>query len=178
MNDKIVAYIRQYRDIYTREAITARLVKAGYNEADINTAFEHLETEPDKPKLIVIDEPRRELEQDFDEVLGVNKRKNDARSWWDSGWLGFLVFVIGAPLAVGLMTNYSSALIFFGVSGVLLLGLLLPKTLEKEYPHFADGIRYAFRTLILLFVVLPFLDIVVIFGICLVDIFGIQPPFS
>jgi hypothetical protein len=167
MNDKIVAYIRQYRDIYTREAITARLIKAGYDEADINVAFEHLEVEPDKPQLIVIDEPRREVQGDIDEVLGVDKRKNDAAAWYDSALTGFLVYVIGSVLGVGLLTLISAGLTFLAVGGTLFLGLVLPSTLEKESPQFAQGIKYGFRTLVVLFIVLPSLGVLVIFGLCM-----------
>lgn len=46
MNENILNYIRQYRNIYTREAVTGELLKAGYQPADIESAWQTIEAGP------------------------------------------------------------------------------------------------------------------------------------
>ncbi len=52
MNENILRYIQQYRQTYTREAITEQLTRAGYNLAEIEAAWVVLEAgtvPPDQP---------------------------------------------------------------------------------------------------------------------------------
>lgn len=46
MNENILNYIRQYRNIYTREAITGELVRAGYQPSEIEAAWQSIEATP------------------------------------------------------------------------------------------------------------------------------------
>lgn len=45
MNESILNYIRQNRSTYTREAITGELLKAGYNPAEVEAAWQAIEAE-------------------------------------------------------------------------------------------------------------------------------------
>src|SRR5689334_13158337 len=100
MQDKIIEYIRQNRDIYARTEITEQLMKTGYDEADIEAAFKQLDEQKDKRDSVVIDEPPRKFfkaQGAFDHLTSISKRKNGAQTWWDSTPLGFLIFFIGTP---------------------------------------------------------------------------------
>jgi hypothetical protein len=170
MQDKIIEYIRQNRDTYTRKAITEQLINTGYSEFDIEAAYKQLDEEEDQRDFIVIDEPPRRpfrSQAISDRTVDISKRKTDAPVWWDSTAFGFVGFLIGTPAIILILGAWAPQLALITVIGVLFLALFLPSVLEENSPRLADGVKYAARTLFVLFIVLPFIAGVIIAGICI-----------
>jgi hypothetical protein len=153
-NDNIQKYIQQFiqenRRVYTREAITDKLVEAGYSANDIDDAYEALGIGWD-----VEDKP-----------------KNDPDNWRSArvDTRGFLLMFPGIPLItyILMLLSYRLAPYFMlaGVAATFAARIIVPNRMRQN-PGFVKGIVYGFRTLIILYVVLPIVAGVVLFGICI-----------
>jgi hypothetical protein len=141
MNDEIEKYIWANRATYSREAITAELLKQGYSEADINTAWKALSNENS----------------------GIVKR----REFWNI----LYAFLLGVPLVDGLIALFVKVLAGFNTAfslslflfiAALLIGLNISIYLWQKKPVIARGLLAG----VLLSLVLPFIPVIIIGGIC------------
>ena len=158
-------YIEENRDTYRADVIRAKLLDAGHHRDEINSAFAALGMDVEKGKN-----------------NGSASKSNKAGSgnWRDAptnaGY--FLLFFPLIPVvayflplfAYGLTNNDSVGFGSFSLIalGTLLAGTFLPMRLKHTNPSAAKGIMYGFRTLLVIFVVLPILGICTLWGICIV----------
>jgi hypothetical protein len=170
MDEQIIEYIRQHQDTYTREAITTQLVTAGYDQADIEAAFKQVDSDG-TDDFAGVDKSKRKSQ------MSDSKSKQAPMTWWDSKGLGFLLFVISVPAITAIPLTFHIELYRAGINGSLfaltsaalvILGLFLPSLLKSTAPQFGTGVKYALLTLFVVFIVLPFIALVVITGICIV----------
>ena len=153
-NDSIQKYVQQFIQenykIYTRDAITNKLVEAGYSTNDVDDAYEAL-------------------------GLGWNtdeKPKHDPSDWRSArvDARGFLVMLPGIPLLtyILMLLSYRLApyIMMAGIAAFLAARIILPNRMRHR-PDFVKGVIYGFRTTIVLFVILPIVAAVALFGICI-----------
>jgi hypothetical protein len=153
-NDSIQKYVQQFiqenHKIYTRDAITNKLVEAGYSTNDVDDAYDAL-------------------------GLGWNtdeKPKHDPSDWRSArvDARGFLIMFPGIPLLtyILMLLSFRLAPLFMwaGVIAVFAARIILPNRM-RENPGFVKGVIYGFRTTIVLFVILPIVAAVALFGICI-----------
>lgn len=80
---------------------------------------------------------------------------------------GFLFFLPGS-LVLALLLNFLwphsgiGVLVFFGTP----LAMIIPFVIRKSRPNLSRGMRYGFGVWFLIFIVLPFLGVTVLQGIC------------
>jgi hypothetical protein len=179
MDEKIIEYIRQNQDTYTRKAITTQLINSGYQEADIEAAYLQLETEAHQSDSVEVDEPQSQA-QPRKQKQETAKVKDEPKTAWDSKALGFFLVVIVVPVVMYLVPilgylahinrwNIDPNLSFRITAGVWLSSLALffvPSLLESRAPQFATGVKYATRTILVVFVALPCVGAVIIVGTC------------
>jgi hypothetical protein len=153
-NDSIQKYVQQFiqenQKIYTRDAITNKLVEAGYSTNDVDDAYDAL-------------------------GLGWNtddKPKHDPSNWRSArvDARGFLIMFPGIPLLtyILMLLSYrlSPYIMMAGIVAFLAARFILPNRMRHR-PDFVKGIIYGFRTTIVLFVILPIVAAVALFGICI-----------
>jgi len=142
MSEDILKYIRANWSTYSREAITAELLKQGYSQEDIDNAWKTLSSEGSIPV----------------------KR-------WDF-WLALLAFYPGVQVVVGLLSllikasaggsnTISFVIVSFPVATTI--GLLVSVYLWQKKPVVAKGLLAG----VILSFVIPFVPIFIILGICL-----------
>jgi len=153
-NDSIQKYVQQFIQenykIYTRDAITNKLVEAGYSTNDVDDAYDAL-------------------------GLGWNtddKPKNDPHDWRSArvDARGFLIMFPGIPLLtyILMLLSYRLAPYFMmaGIAAILAARFILPNRMRHR-PDFVKGIIYGFRTNVILFIVLPTVTSLAVLGICI-----------
>lgn len=156
-NDSIQKYITQFiqenQKIYTRDAITEKLIEAGYSANDIDEAYEALGIG----------------------WGGLDKPKHEAMAAvgdWRSAkadWRGFLIFFPGIPILVyALFRKAQFFTLTYPYAIVFLMGTFLPMVVKNTNPGFAKGMIYGFRTSIVLFLILPIVAIALLWGYCMV----------
>jgi hypothetical protein len=147
----IEKYIREHQGRYTRASIFDKLVAAGYSELDVRDAFER-------------------LNMDVSEKEKVSVPKYTSYDTVSANPLGFLLFFPLIPLVVyfAMIVNYRVfEYIVFIYIAVFLFGTFFPMSIKQSNPSMAKGMIYGFRTLLVLFVVLPIVGLAVLWGICM-----------
>ena|SRR5688572_11684314 len=158
-NDSIQKYVQQFiqenQKTYTRDAITNKLVEAGYSINDVDDAYD---------------------------ALGLGwgvKGESDYQAKPISGdWrnasadpVGFVIFFPCIPILGYILLMFvqtiGAILLIYGT--VFLLGTFLPMAAKSSNPSLAKGMIYGFRTLLVLFLCLPVVGIAVLWGICMVS---------
>jgi hypothetical protein len=178
MNPDLIQYIRQNRDIYTREAIDRQLLNAGYNPADVEAAWNAVEAEsPLQPGAEGI--PRPPGSRWGDDTAPVQQPEQVTRSprfWALLGGiilasyvpLGLLFwYIITTPQFEGVGTTSTFLLVLVGVLqlAALIAGLMLFNRPDQRPT--ALGLLIG---LLMADIVLPFIALCIFFGICVVQL--------
>lgn len=147
MSQELIRYIRENRGAYTNEAISRSLLDAGHDPAAIETAWQVVES---------------------DEVEA-STAPNRSLFWTPSFWLTFLGYpavLIGIAALVGYLgaPEYAGLILVagLGIAGITALGLVI----AQRRLAVAAGLGGA----LLLLVLIPFVLLVIVAGICLVSV--------
>ena len=146
------SYIAENKDVYTREIIEQKLIDAGYTYEDINQAY--IASGYDFFDEMSIGEP--------------GKQRNVSASA-----KGFLIFFpgLGILFALSVLLLPPISMIVFLL--IILAGLIMPRRVRATDPGLAKGYTYGFRAFLVVFVCLPFIAFVILFGICIASFSGI-----
>ncbi len=180
MNERILEYIRQYRGIYTREAITRQLINNGFTAEQVEEAWKTVEAAsgptaglPEYNPPSYAPPPPGSGPANFQ---GFPPGANYGRPYQprprlrnnSQFWLALIGVIFGLPIVAGVLsyfagsyTAYPSALVTIGV---LVAGIYYS---NKNYA-LSRGLLYGLLVVVVLPMVLGFIAIVIIFGICLV----------
>lgn len=177
MSDDVVRYIEQNRNIYTREAIDKQLLGAGYTAVQIAAAWRTIEPPggeviPDAPDAAALSR------WDAPSNAPIEKRRPVATTFLFWGILaGFIILSYALPLglfylagtvdpAAGNQINTVALVLFV----VLQLGALIggAMSLNRNRPR-AMGLLIG---VLMVIVVLPFVSVAVLFGICVASLSG------
>jgi hypothetical protein len=182
MNERALQYIRQYRGIYTREAISQQLIANGISPAEIEGAWQAVEAEATAtPGLPDYAPPSygpptggpgaggqyyNLPPQGYGRPFQPRPRLRNNPQFW----LTFIAFVIGVPL-LGLLLLYLSTNVGTYL-GYLIYGVLIAAGVGAVYYKdknwaVSRGLLYGLITVIVVPAVAAFVYVVVIFGICL-----------
>jgi hypothetical protein len=178
INPNIIQYIRQYRSVYTREAIDRQLAAAGYDPAEVEQTWWLLENEmptTDAPPEAMPPMPGSRWGDDPAHDPPKSRRFANTPAFWFT-LLGFIVLSYGLPILLGWLlslnfdTQRNAGLFSTATFGLLQLGgivggLLL---LGRRRPA-AMGLLIGVLTVV---VVLPIVSFCILFGICLVGFGG------
>lgn len=164
MNPELVAYIRENRDRYTREAITRHLVGAGHAPEDVEAAWAAVEEEalPDSPPAGGVVEP--EPGAAAVEVPVAARRSVWREPLFYATAIGFVIFYLGGSallIAVasdspGIFAAFSSLVPLIAlVTGIVLVAINRART-----------VGWGLLAGIALLLLLGFIGVVIIAGIC------------
>jgi hypothetical protein len=148
MDLEVINYIREHRDTYTREAITARLLEAGHSQETIDAAWRQI---VDPAQAAAPSEGAASAEPPI-------LRQPHF-------WLALLGYVVGLLLLTNILNviNLLVGLVFY--AGALLFGFLYPIIRFERSRAVALGFLCGLVVVIVLLVVSP--------GLCTVAIEGI-----
>jgi hypothetical protein len=153
-NDNPKAYIRRFilqnSHIYTRHIIEQKLREAGYSIADIEAAYDSLRY-PTHPAPV--DTGSRSVST-------------------EPNLIGCLVFFPGVPVLIFLLASMGSGLEGIAYIGAIIAGFVVPSMVKHNNPGLAKGMIYGFRTFLVLFVILPIVALLVLWGICIMSYNG------
>jgi hypothetical protein len=185
MNERALQYIRQYRGIYTREAITQQLIANGIPPEEIEEAWQAVEAGANSTPGLPNYEPPT-----YAPPSGTSAGSPGGGQYYNlppqgygrpfqprprlrnnpQFWLTFLGFVIGTPL-LGLLlvylSNRFSSFFAYLIYAVLVgagVGAIYYK--DKNWAV-SRGLLYGLITVIVVPVVAIFVFFVIIFGICI-----------
>lgn len=139
-------YIKENRDTYTADVIRLKLLEAGYDRHEIREAFKALGM-AGSSKVIIEGDWRSAPVNPF----------------------GFLIFFPVLPLFGYILSVIFNDISWFGLVyfSTLIAGFIAPIYVKRRNPSMAKGMIYGFRTFLLVFVCLPIVAGLVIFGICI-----------
>ncbi|MDQ3328487.1 MAG: hypothetical protein M3506_08205 [Chloroflexota bacterium] len=147
MSQEIIRYIRENRGAYTNEAISRSLLDAGNDPAAIEAAWRAVES----------GEPQARTARERSIVR--------TPSFWLT-LLGYPAALIGLAILVGYLGAPEYALLLIvaglGIAGITALGLVI----ARRGLAVAAGVGGA----LLLLVLIPFVLLVIVAGICLVSV--------
>lgn len=156
MNNHIVHYILQNRQRYTREAIDRELQKAGFPPEQIAAGWQAVESGYVPPPPGAFNGP----------PLQQRPPRYSSNPWF---WIMLLGYAILVPTIGALLIGYNlQNLVVFYLAAVLIgtvVGLVM---LDKRNRPAARGLLWGLLTLVIVFVVLPFIAFVIIAGVCIV----------
>ncbi len=163
-NPEIVRYIRENREMYTREAIDRNLTEAGHSEPDIAAAWQDAES-ADTPTPQAVDRWGEPLHQS-PQSQGRERRRGEKVFTTLAYWASFLGFVVGIVALTALLSYFipEAAAIFFLLA--LLGGFIACVLLLRKNQPVAFGLASALVVVFLL----PFLAIVIFAGICIAQL--------
>lgn len=185
MNERALQYIRQYRGIYTREAINQQLIANGIAPAEIEEAWQAVEAEATAtPGLPDYAPPS------YGPPPGISGGPGPGGPYYNlppqgygrpfqprprlrnnpQFWLTFIAFIIGVPLlGLGLLYLSNNVGIYFGylIYGLLVAGGVGAVYYKDKNWAVSRGLLYGLITVIVVPVVATFVFVVIIFGICL-----------
>jgi|GEM_PF-4177253 len=156
-NDQIQRQVQQFikenQATYTRDAITRKLLDAGYSIHEIDAGFEALG--------IGWEGAQKEKMKNYADLKYGDWRLANTNP------LGFLIFFPGVPILM-----YFVAFVEPGLSGLLYLatilaGFFIPMFIKNNDPDLAKGMIYGFRTFLVLFFCFPIVAVGVLWGICM-----------
>lgn len=165
MNPEVVRYIVRYRGTYTREAITRALEGAGHPRAEIDAAWASVESGVLPPPPPGEPEPAAwEVEGETRE-RGLVRRGLSRPSFWVT-FLGYIAALAAVPFLLGALgTPEGGAL--FALAWLLggLVAAIILVVRRRDSP-----VALALGSALLLVAVLPFVLIVILAGICVVQL--------
>jgi hypothetical protein len=172
VTSEIERYIRENRDRYTREAIERSLREAGHEQAAIDAAWAEVE----RDATPAADEPAGVVAADATSVAVVQPRSsraqvlNDSRFWVTAVVTAAIVGGVPWALAAGLQDANAGA-IFGLIAAVVVVIAAVTLLIMREARAIAFGLLGGLALLIGIFallLVIAFIFIVIIAGICLV----------
>lgn len=171
MNPELLRYILDNRDRYTREAIDASLLSAGYNRDQIEEAWSAAEAgvvAPSGPTSPPVYEPSSETGPAPESGLAPQTQGpilKKSRFWLT--FIGYILASYGAPILLAFIDpTFISPLV---VGLVALLGACIGAVLlwNRNYPV-AVGLLSGVVTVVLL----PFVLVVIVAGLCFAGLAG------
>jgi DNA-binding transcriptional MerR regulator len=141
--EELIEIIRRERASVPRSQLTHKLIERGYLKEDIDTAYQAL------------------LENHHGNPGGTSTNP-----------VSFLIVFPGLPLVVFLLSRLDVTLATVTLFAGIIAGLFTPFMIRDRYPDVAKGIVYGFRTLVVIFFVIPAVGLLVLTGICIV--MGVQ----
>ena len=181
-NPNAVQYIRQYREIYTREAITSQLLAAGYPQEEIEAAWAAVEADsaPGLPPPPAVHGRTGNWDAGSSYVEPRRKAIETGAKFWLT-LIGFVLLsiLLGALNVVpfGSIFGYDSPLAALGsvfcLGGVLLqvAGLVAGLVLLNKNRPVAQGLLFG---VLISSVVIPALVFLILLGTCLVILGGLS----
>ena len=157
MNPEIVQYILEHRGTYTREAIRQHLIDAGHSPAEVDAAWEAVESSqlPPTPPG----------EPSYEAPVAASQDPMPARARTDASmvrapvfWLTLVGFVVVVYLSLVLFnTIIASAVIWLG-------GFIAAFILARRNRPVAMGLALGATVAFLL----PFVVVIILLGVCIV----------
>lgn len=170
MNDNVINYILQNRSRYTREGIDRELQRAGFTPEQIAAAWQAVESGyvPPPPGAMPPNQSYGPPPGYSGPPIMQQQRPRYTRNRWF--WITLVGYLVGVS-GLGLVALAQNSGDLFGVyvTAVLLgtvLGIVL---LNRRNQAAMQGLLWGLLSLFIISVVLPFVALVVVFGICLVN---------
>lgn len=168
MNENILNYIRQSRGIYTDEAITQELLRAGHSTAEIEAAWNIVRTGSDTSVVPDQSEKSRSEGQPPAEPRSVQRptpTQPDERNQHLIAGL-YMLGLIAIPFVASslYLTWLTIPLLIVALGG----GIAAVIAFRERDPVLSRALTRTLQFFLVLFVVIPFVIIVIILGICVV----------